>query len=271
MTTQPLTRQPVIFIPHGAGPCFFMDWQPADTWVNMSHFLKGIAATLPQRPAAIIVVSAHWMTPQFAVTGHPQPDLIYDYYGFPDHTYELAYPAPGQPQLAQQVVGLIQAAGLEADVDPTRGFDHGVFIPMKLMFAEADIPVLQLSLRQDLDPQAHLALGRSLAPLRDENVLIIGSGMSFHNMRGYGDSRFSPISADFDQWLTQVIESETEQRDTLLAQWSQGPRAYLCHPQGHEEHLIPLHVVAGAAPNAVGKKVYSEQVMKTTISAFQFD
>ena len=129
-----MSRQPVWFIPHGGGPCFFMDWKPADTWVGMGNFLKNIASTLPQRPSAIVMISAHWLEPQFSVTSHTRPELIYDYYGFPAHTYELRYPALGHPQLAERVAQLIQADGLSAQTDAERGFDHGMFIPMKLMF-----------------------------------------------------------------------------------------------------------------------------------------
>src|SRR5690554_543060 len=213
-------RQPTLFIPHGGGPCFFMDWSPADTWAGMANFLKTVATTLPQRPRAIVLVSAHWMEPQFRVTGHARPGLIYDYYNFPAHTYELTYPAPGHPKLAAQVAQLINGEGLAAQVDAERGFDHGMFIPLKLVFPGADIPVIQLSLRNDLDPQAHLQLGRSLAELRDDNVLIIGSGMSFHNMRAYGDSRFSELSDEFDQWLTKAAQSPAIEREQLLQSWS---------------------------------------------------
>lgn len=270
MNSDKFARQPVLFIPHGGGPCFFMDWNPVDTWVGMGNFLKQVTSTLPQRPKAIVMVSAHWMEPQFRVTGHARPELIYDYYGFPAHTYELTYPAPGQPQLAEQVAQLINAEGLAAQVDAERGFDHGMFIPLKLVFPGADIPVIQLSLRKDLDPQAHLQTGRALATLRDENVLIIGSGMSFHNMRAYGDSRFSALSDEFDQWLTTAAESPAAERERLLQDWAKAPHAHLCHPQGGEEHLIPLLIAAGAGGEESGQKIYSERVMQTTISAFRF-
>ncbi|EZQ18121.1 DODA-type extradiol aromatic ring-opening family dioxygenase [Halopseudomonas bauzanensis] len=263
-------RQPALFIPHGGGPCFFMDWDPATTWVGMGNFLKQVASTLPQRPKAIVMVSAHWREHQFSVTGHARPQLIYDYYGFPAHTYELTYPAPGQPQLAEQVAQLLNGAGMPAQVDAERGFDHGMFIPLKLMFPGADIPVIQLSLRHDLDPEAHLEAGRALAALRDDNILIVGSGMSFHNMRAYGDSRFSAISDEFDRWLTQAVQSPAAERDQLLRDWAKAPHAHLCHPQGDEEHLMPLLVAAGAGGEEPGQKVYSERVMQTTISAFRF-
>lgn len=264
------SRQPALFIPHGGGPCFFMDWNPADTWLGMGNFLRSVAGTLPQKPSAIVMVSAHWMEPEFRVTGHARPELIYDYYGFPQHTYELTYPAPGAPQLAEQLVQTLNAEGLAAAVDLERGFDHGMFIPLKLVFPAADIPVVQLSLRADLDPEAHLALGRALAGLRDENILIIGSGMSFHNMRAYGDARFSSVSDEFDAWLTRAVEGPAQERDGLLRDWAKAPQAYQCHPRGHEEHLIPLLVAAGAGEGEPGRRIYSERVMQTTISAFRF-
>lgn len=263
-------RQPVLFIPHGGGPCFFMDWNPSDTWVGMGEFLKGVAATLPQQPRAIVLVSAHWMAPQFSITGTARPELIYDYYGFPAHTYELTYPAPGEPQLARQVAQLLEGHGVSAQVDPERGFDHGVFIPLKVAFPGADIPVIQFSLRNDLDPQGHIEAGRALESLRDQNVLIVGSGMSFHNMRAYGDPRFTSISAEFDDWLTKAVESPKAQRESLLQDWTQAPNAHLCHPRGGEEHLIPLLVAAGAGNDSAGQRIYSERVMQTVISAYRF-
>ena len=270
MSSDTYKRQPTLFIPHGGGPCFFMDWSPADTWLGMGNFLKSIASTLPQRPSAIVLVSAHWLEPQFSVTGHPRPGLIYDYRGFPPHTYELTYPAPGHPPLAERVTQLIKDDGGAAQVDAERGFDHGTFIPLKLVFPGADIPVIQLSLRKDLDPQAHLQVGHALAALRNENVLIIGSGMSFHNMRGYGDSQFSAPSDAFDQWLTDAVQSPAAERAQRLQDWAKAPHAHLCHPPGGEEHLIPLFVAAGAGGAEPGEKIYSERVMQTTISAFRF-
>ncbi len=264
------SRMPVLFVPHGAGPCFFMDWNPADTWDGMAAFLRSVADTLPERPRAIVLVSGHWLEPGFSVTGSARPPLIYDYSGFPAHTYELTYPAPGEPQLAERIAGLLGKPGEQARVDPRRGYDHGVFIPLKLMFPKADIPVVQLSLRRDMDPVAHIAAGRALAALRDEGVLIVGSGMSFHNMRGYGDPRYTSVSASFDEWLTAAVESEPAQREALLRDWERAPHARDSHPPGGEEHLLPLLVAAGAGAGSEGRKVYSEEVMKTTLSAFRF-
>lgn len=270
ISTATAARMPVYYVPHGAGPCFFMDWKPAGTWDRMAGFLKGIADTLPARPRAIVLVSGHWLEPEFTATGNASPELVYDYYGFPPHTYELTYPAPGQPALASQLSSLLERAGEHARVNVQRGFDHGVFIPLKLMFPDADIPVVQLSLRRDLDPGAHLAAGRALASLRDEGVLIVGSGMSFHNMRGYGDTRYTPVSEIFDDWLTAAVQASPEERDRRLQSWSQAPHARDCHPPGGEEHLLPLMVAAGAAGQSPGSKVYSERIMETTISAFRF-
>lgn len=263
-------RMPTWFIPHGGGPCFFMDWNPADAWDAMAHYLKTAASTLPQAPKAIVVVSAHWLETSFSVTGAAQPELIYDYYGFPPHTYELRYPAPGSPELAARVSQLLAQAQLPHATHPSRGFDHGVFIPMKLLFPDAAIPVIQLSLLRNLDAQAHLQLGQAIAPLRDEGVLIIGSGMSFHNMRGYGDKRFSAPSDEFDDWLSATVAATPEQRLALLGDWDKAPSARLCHPPGAEEHLLPLMVVAGAAGNDPGRKVFSDRVMETTLSGFSF-
>jgi aromatic ring-opening dioxygenase catalytic subunit (LigB family) len=248
-----------------------MDWQPADTWYEMATFLKSISARLPERPKAILIISAHWQTAEFSITASKQPDLIYDYYGFPEHTYSLTYPASGAPALAEKVSSLLTEAGVSNKQDAERGFDHGVFIPLKLMFPEADIPVVQLSLRHDLDPQAHLAAGQALASLRTEGVLIIGSGMSFHNMRGYGDTSFTEPSERFDEWLTNTVElADSDKRLAALANWKNAPHALDSHPLGAEEHLLPLMIAVGAAGRDKGQKIYSQQVLKTQLSAFQF-
>lgn len=261
---------PTLFVPHGAGPCFFMDWNPPTAWNAMADFLKGIAATLPARPTAIVLVSGHWLQPTFSVTTAARPTLIYDYHGFPPHTYELRYPAPGDPALASRIAGLLDGAALGGREDAQRGFDHGMFIPLKLMFPDADIPVVQLSLRSDLDPRAHIEAGHALQALRGEGVLIVGSGMSFHNMRGYGDPRFAPISDEFDHWLTAAVELPPGERDRVLQRWEDAPAARLCHPPRAEEHLIPLLVAAGAAGDSNGRKVFSDRVMHTTLSAYRF-
>jgi aromatic ring-opening dioxygenase catalytic subunit (LigB family) len=257
-------RQPTLYIPHGGGPCFFMEWDPPDTWDRMGAWLRGLAAELP-RPKAVLVVSAHWEEAEFTLTGHPHPPLIYDYYGFPEHTYRLEYPAPGAPGLADQARGLLAAAGFPARVDAARGYDHGVFIPFKLILPQADIPIVQLSLRQGLDPGEHLRMGAALAPLREQGVLIVGSGMSYHNLRAFGPSA-AGVSAGFDAWLAETAAAPDRER--RLARWDEAPGARAAHPR--EEHLLPLMVAAGAAAGEPGKRIFDDRVMGATVSAIRF-
>jgi aromatic ring-opening dioxygenase catalytic subunit (LigB family) len=259
-------KQPALFIPHGGGPCFFMD-DPRGIWRGMEAYLRSIAATLPARPRAILVVSGHWETEGFAFTGAERPTLVYDYYNFPPHTYDLRYDAPGDPALAARGAKLLRGAGLPATVDAARGLDHGVFVPLKVAFPEAAIPVVEMSVDLNLDPALHLAAGRALAPLRDQGVLIVGSGMSFHNMRGYGDPRFTAPSDAFDAWLTKAVEADAESRSSDLTRWESAPAARASHPR--EEHLIPLMVAAGAS-DAPGRRDYNEHVLETAISGFRF-
>jgi aromatic ring-opening dioxygenase catalytic subunit (LigB family) len=253
---------PTLFIPHGAGPCFFMDWTrgPADTWDRTAAWLKGLIADLPERPKAILIVSGHWEEPVFTVGSSPRPPMIFDYYGFPAQTYRLRFDAPGSPALAARVRQLLGAAGFATAEDAGRGYDHGVFVPLLLATPQADIPVVQLSLRADLDPQAHLAAGRALAPLRDEGVLIVGSGMSWHNMRGFSPA-FTDKSKAFDAWL------ETALADPARG-WAQAPYAREAHPR--EEHLAPLFVAAGAAEGEPGRLAFRDVAMDVAISGYEF-
>jgi aromatic ring-opening dioxygenase catalytic subunit (LigB family) len=241
---------------------------PNGTWTGMAAFLRALPASLPTPPKAILLVSGHWETKGFAFTAAERPPLIYDYYNFPPHTYELRYDAPGAPALAEKAAGLLRAAGLTATVDPARGLDHGVFVPLKVAFPDAAIPVVEMSVEQGLDPALHLAAGRALASLRDEGVLIVGSGMSFHNMRGYNDPRFTEPSEQFDAWLTASLTLDGPARAARLTDWAHAPAARLSHPE--EEHLLPLMVAAGAAEGP-GEKVFGEHVMKTAISGFRFN
>ena len=269
-STSASSRLPTFYLPHGGGPCFFMEWTrgPADTWDRMAAFLSGLIATLPTKPKAVVVVSGHWEESAFAVTTSPQPPLLFDYYGFPEHTYRLTYPAPGSPALAQRIRVLLESAGFATRADAERGLDHGVFVPFKLVLPDADVPVVELSLRGDLDPEVHLRAGRALAPLRDEGVLIVGTGMSFHNMRLFGPGAAAP-SKTFDQWLTAVVETaDVHSRDQQLAAWADAPAARASHPR--EEHLLPLMMAAGAAGDDRGAKVFEDHVLGATVSAFRF-
>jgi aromatic ring-opening dioxygenase catalytic subunit (LigB family) len=240
---------------------------PRGAWTGMASFLRGLPGTLQRQPKAIIVVSGHWETEGFAFTGAARPPLVYDYYGFPPETYALRYDVPGAPDLARRAAELLRAAGIGGQVDEGRGLDHGVFVPMKVAFPEADIPMIEMSVERNFDPALHLAAGDALAPLREEGVLIIGSGMSFHNMHAYGDPRATAPSQSFDQWLTRAAELPTPQRAGQLAAWAAAPNGRFAHPR--EEHLLPLMVAAGASP-AAGERIYNELVLETAISAFRF-
>lgn len=261
---------PTWFIPHGAGPCFFMDWNPKDAWNKTGKFLKDLPLTLSNQPKAILMISAHWMESTISLTGAQNPELIYDYHGFPAHTYDLQYPTKGDPALAKEIIETLASSQIKAKLDASRGFDHGMFIPMLMMFPKADIPVIQLSLHNNLDPQTHFNLGVALEKFRAQGVLIIGSGMSFHNMRGYGQPAFGPISDEFDEWLAKTVESDPVTRKQSLIDWANAPSARLCHPLRQEEHLLPLMVVAGAASKEQGYKVFTDRVLETSISAFVF-
>ena len=266
-------RLPTLFIPHGGGPCFFMDPPPGDphAWDAMAAYLRGIAASLPAKPRAILVISAHWETPRPTVMTAAHPPMLFDYYGFPEHTYKLEYPAPGSPALASRVRALLAGAGIASDEDDARGYDHGVFVPFLLMFPDADIPVVQLSLRGDLDPAAHLAIGRALAPLRDEGVLIVGSGMSYHNLRRFWSTEAIDVEAAraFDAWLADAVESaDATARETKLVDWANAPGARTAHPRS--EHLLPLMVAAGAGDGDAGRRSYGDRVFGKAVSGFQF-
>jgi aromatic ring-opening dioxygenase catalytic subunit (LigB family) len=259
-------RQPSLYIPHGGGPCFFMD-DARGTWTGMAAFLRGLPQLLPDRPKAILIVSGHWETEGFAFTAASRPDLLFDYHGFPPHTYQLTYLAPGDPALAAKAAGLLTSAGLPSSLDAARGLDHGVFVPLKVAFPDADIPVVEMSVDLGLDPTEHLTAGHALAPLRDEGVLIVGAGMSFHNMRGYGRTSSTEPSRQFDAWLADAVTAKAETRAQSLARWADAPSGRFSHPR--EEHLLPLMVAAGAS-DAAGEQVYSELVMETAISGFRF-
>jgi aromatic ring-opening dioxygenase catalytic subunit (LigB family) len=268
------TRLPTLFIPHGGGPWPFMEFGigPKGQWDRLAAHLRSLAATIGGRPKAVLVISGHWeeRNPTLNVGAHPP--LLFDYYGFPEHTYRLAYPAPGAPELATRVRGLLAEAGLATGVDGTRGFDHGVFIPFMLIYPDADVPLLQLSLRGDLDAAKHLALGRALAPLREEGVLIVGSGMSYHNLPALlspHDARANAASDRFDTWLTEAVEEpDPAVRARKLAAWEDAPDALACHPRS--EHLVPLFVAAGAGGTDRGRRDFNDHILGKALSGYRF-
>jgi aromatic ring-opening dioxygenase catalytic subunit (LigB family) len=247
-----------------------MEWTmgPPDTWDRLAGWLRSLDSLLPARPEKLLVVSAHWEAAVPTVTSSPAPPLLYDYSGFPPHTYELKWPAPGSPELAARVHALLSGSGVESVDEAKRGFDHGVFVPLKVAYPDAHLPTVQLSLRAGLDPKAHLAMGRALAPLRDEGVLIVGSGMSYHNMRAFMSPAALSDSERFDAWLERTVGEAPPARDEELAGWEKAPSARQCHPR--EEHLIPLMVAAGAAGTDAGHVAFRDVVMGSVVSAVRF-
>lgn len=258
---------PVLFIPHGGGPLPLLG--DADHR-ELVAFLREITTSLAE-PAAILVISAHWEADRATVTSGKTPSLIYDYSGFPDQAYSIEYPAPGDPELADTVFRLLQENGIEARTDDQRGFDHGLFVPLKLMYPDATIPCIQLSLVSHLDPEAHIRIGQALAVLGKENVLIVGSGFSFHNLRAFRPGAASaPDTGNetFEQWLIETCTSHAfkeRQREERLTDWESAPAARYCHPR--EEHLLPLHVCYGIA-GSPARLVFDGKVLGKKTSAF---
>ncbi len=262
-------RLPTFFISHGGGPWPWMQDQMPGTYDQLRDSLAALAGSLPHAPRALLMISAHWEEPQFTVQSRIKPPMLYDYGGFPPHTYQVQYPAAGSPALVQRVQALLQQAGLPAPADSQRGYDHGMFSPMVVMYPQADMPTVQLSLKQGLDPATHLALGRLLAPLRDEGILIVGSGLSYHNLRAFGPVAKVP-SAAFDAWLSESLAVTGAARSNALTQWAAAPAARLAHPR--EEHLIPLMVAVGAAEADATTRTYHETnfVGGVTVSSYRF-
>jgi aromatic ring-opening dioxygenase catalytic subunit (LigB family) len=249
-----------------------MDWPgpSANPWTGLASWLRALPATLAHPPRALLVISGHWEAEPVAVNVQTQPPLLFDYYGFPEHTYRLKYPAPGDPMLASTVRTLLASAGFASSEEHQRGLDHGVFVPFLLVYPRADLPLVQLSLKQGLSAAEHLKLGAALAPLRDQGVLIVGSGMSFHNLRVRSmDNALIPGSQQFDDWLGKTVcDSDVQARNAGLTNWSQAPAARYAHPR--EEHLLPLMVAAGAAGADVASRTFNDVMMGWRISGFRF-
>jgi aromatic ring-opening dioxygenase catalytic subunit (LigB family) len=261
-------KLPTYFISHGGGP-----WPWIPEMRQSMHELEAALHDMPRQigvtPKAILMVSGHWEDAAFAVMSSPRPGMLYDYGGFPPHTYQVVYPAPGAPDVALRMHSLIAAAGLPVRLDAQRGFDHGTFSPLQVMYPDAHVPVLQLSLQYAMNPAQHIALGRALAPLRNEGVLIIGSGLSYHNLRLMGPAGRAPSHA-FDGWLQAAMAATPAQREAQLLQWETAPAARMAHPR--EEHLLPLMVAVGAAYEDAAACVYHEEAAfgGIAVSSFRF-
>ena len=267
MTTNAL---PTFYLSHGGGPWPWMKGPHYDAHRKLQAALQRLPQLLGVMPKAVLMISAHWEERNFVVTSHANPPMLYDYNGFPENTYSIHYNAPGDPALAERVHGLLQAAGIAAGFDPARGFDHGAFVPMAVIYPDAGVPLVQLSLKRGLDPETHLAAGRAVAPLRNEGVLIIASGSSYHNLRMLGPESKEP-SAAFDDWLKRTLEgTDFDKRTAALAAWESAPSARVAHPR--EEHLLPLMVAVGAAEHDVATRFHHEDTFfgAGSISSFMF-
>jgi aromatic ring-opening dioxygenase catalytic subunit (LigB family) len=265
------SRLPTYFISHGGGPWPYMTGEFRRNFDVLEKSLVDMRDELGSTPKAVLVISSHWEATGFAISSGVKPGMVYDYHGFPEHLYNITYNAPGSPELASHVQRLLRASSIEAALDSTRGYDHGTFSIMKPLYPDEDIPVVQLSLDMGYDPALHIKVGRALAPLRAEGVLIIGSGLSYHNlsaMRGTGG--YEP-SRRFDAWLQEtLIHSPFAKRTERLIEWDRAPAARAAHPR--EDHLIPLMVVVGAAEDEPGAVTYHQKDFAGgfTASSFRF-
>ena len=264
-------RLPVYFISHGGGPWSYMDDPSRAAYAKLEAALAGMPRQIGSTPKAVLMISAHWEEPQFTLTSSPKPPMIYDYGGFPEYTYHIHYDAPGDPALAARVKALLEASGIAAQLDPERGFDHGAFTPLNVIYPNADVPVVQLSLKTGLDPATHLGMGRALSSLRDEGVLIVGSGLSYHNLREFFSPRAWGPSKEFDAWLNgALLGGSSADRGKLLTAWKSAPSARAAHPR--EEHLLPLMVAVGAAGDDIAELTYHEKdfLGGITVSSYCF-
>lgn len=270
-------RLPAFYVCHGGGPMPLMPPPPGGpagmfSDSTLSSHLRSLADHLPSPPKAILVISAHWEERELRVSSSEHPSMLYDYGGFPAETFKYKYDAPGKPELAARVCALLGASGHTCKPDPTRGYDHGVFVPLMLAFPHAEVPIVCLSLHASLDPATHLSMGRALRPLRDEGVLLLGSGSSYHNMGGFdmqGRRSGPPVARAWDEALAAAVASDRAVRDESLAGWERLPEARAAHPR--EEHLLPLHVVAGAAGDDPGARLWGDSLMGVASSSFRFD
>jgi aromatic ring-opening dioxygenase catalytic subunit (LigB family) len=263
-----ITRLPTYFISHGGGPWPYLDGPFRQMFDQLEQSLFDIRRELGDAPRAVLVVAGHWEENGFVISSAEQPGMEYDYSGFPPHTYQIKYKAPGSPELAARVQQLLAHGGISARFDPERGFDHGVFSIMKPLYPGEDIPLVQLSIDRSYDPELHLKLGRLLAPLRDEGVLIIGSGLSYHNLREMRGNEGAEPSRRFDAWLQDTLSAAPAERTERLLQWEQAPMARAAHPQ--EDHLIPLMAAVGAAEDEPVAVVYHQKDFGGGITASSF-
>lgn len=259
----------VVYLSHGGGPLPILGDASHKAMVD---FMEKLPSNLG-KPEAILVISAHWEERVATILGAASPTMFYDYYGFSREAYEITYEAPGDPELAKRIVDLLQKHKIPAAMDNQRGFDHGLFIPLKLMYPEADIPSLQLSLVSGLDPAAHIDIGKALGELMQENILVIGSGFSFHNMSEFywkGNESRDKANDAFQNWLIEVCTGAGTQseRENNLKDWEKAPSARYCHPR--EEHLLPLQVCLGLSGKPA-QVIFDDYIMGKRAIAFLWE
>ena len=263
-------RLPTYFLSHGGGPWPYMDGGMRRRFDKLEASLHAIRQEWSDAVRAVLVISEHWETEEFAVSSGARPGMVFDYYGFPEHLYRIKYDAPGSPELAMRLRAMLHAGGFACESDPERGFDHGTFGLMQPLYPNGEMPIVQLSIKQDLDPLAHLSVGRLLAPLRDDGIVIIGSGSSFHNLALRGPAAIEP-SRRFDDWLQEtLLQSPVCERRERVANWMLAPEARSAHPR--EDHLIPLMVALGAAEEEPAKLVFHQDdfLGGWALSSFRF-
>ncbi|MBG0763300.1 MAG: dioxygenase [Tissierellales bacterium] len=256
----------VVYFSHGGGPLPILG---DPTHKKMIDFMKDLPSKI-NRPEAIIVFSAHWEEDKIRIQSGEKPDIMYDYYGFPKEAYSLEYPCLGNKELAKKVSILLNESNIENIMDQDRPYDHGSYIPLKMMYPEGDIPVIQISLNHNLDPLTHLKIGKALKPLLEENILLIGSGFSYHNMSGFdfqGKDKKDSMNNKFqDELIKQCcLEKDYDKRWTRFLNWEEFPGARYCHPR--EEHLLPLLVCVGLSENK-GIKIFDDYILGKRATAF---
>lgn len=261
-------RMPTYYISHGGGPWPWME-DRRRVFAKLEESFLRMPDELPERPKAILMISGHWETENVSVMHAAHPPMVYDYYNFPPHTYEVTYPSPGAPDLAERTAALLKETGLPVQLNETQGYDHGTFVPMAILYPDADIPLFQVSIRKNYDPEEHFRIGRALAPLRDEGVLIIGSGLSYHNLRAFGPGAKVPSMA-FDSWLDQTLALPSTERTAALMDWESAPYARDCHAQ--EDHFVPIFAALGAAEGDIATRTYHEDDIfgGVTASSYRF-
>ncbi len=247
---------------------------PPGTWDRMAAYLRSVPKLVGEKPKAILIISGHWTEPVPTIYSPTESKLLFDYHGFPEHTYQLKYPVATDRGVASETKRLLAAAGFGMagggiPENTDRGYDHGVFIPLMVAYPEADVPLVQLSLVEGYDPATHLKMGQALAPLREQGVLIVASGMSYHNLRRFFSPTGNEAAAQFDVWLNDAVTTpDVREREEELLKWRSAPSAVESHPE--DEHLLPLLVAAGAAGEDLGRRTYSDIVFGKAQSAFVF-